>query len=92
MADPRETYKFLVSRFSPQSEPKLNSSTSDDTVIGVRIRPLLEDEIADGQIEGVFPRSGAKNIVDLHERKATIRPVGGMKLNVRKVAPNGFDQ
>ena len=87
MADPRDTYKFLVSRFSPQSEPKLNESTSDDTVIGVRIRPLLEDEIADGQIEGVFARTGARNIIDLHERKATIRPVGGMKLNVSRAEP-----
>lgn len=84
MADPRDSFRFLLSKFRPQTVPKAPASHSDDTIIGVRIRPLLEEEIEDGQIEGVIPRGGTNNVVDLHEMKATIRPVGNFKLNVRR--------
>jgi hypothetical protein len=84
MADLKEKFELLLSKFRPQSERKQDASQSDDTIIGARIRPLLEDEIESGQAAGVLPRRGTENVVDVHEMKATIRPVGDHRLIVRR--------
>jgi hypothetical protein len=81
MEDSVKWFHTLLSRSTP---PPLKPSTShsEDTIIGARIRPLLEDEIEDGQVEGVLPRRREANVVDVHEMRVAVR--GPPKLNVSK--------
>ncbi|KAK4119150.1 P-loop containing nucleoside triphosphate hydrolase protein [Parathielavia appendiculata] len=72
-----ERYKRLVAAFKPSALDKkgINSAAaSPEIVVCTRVRPMLEDEVAEGFPCGVYPR-GATNTVDLHELK---RPVRGL--------------
>ncbi|KAK3321916.1 P-loop containing nucleoside triphosphate hydrolase protein [Apodospora peruviana] len=73
-------YVSLVKAFKP-SDPKKGTtgsnettSVSGDITVCARIRPLLEDEIAQGFPAGVIPR-GNTSTVDVHELR---RPVRGL--------------
>ncbi|SPQ24384.1 530ded2a-4197-4fc5-808a-d498004358e7 [Thermothielavioides terrestris] len=64
-----ERYKRLVSTFKPSSpgaKATNSTSASSEIVVSARIRPMLEDEIAQGFPQGVYQRADS-NMVDLHE-------------------------
>ncbi|AEO68342.1 uncharacterized protein THITE_2049700 [Thermothielavioides terrestris NRRL 8126] len=72
-----ERYKRLVSTFKPSSpgaKATNSTSASSEIVVSARIRPMLEDEIAQGFPQGVYQRADS-NMVDLHELR---RPVRGL--------------
>jgi kinesin family protein 2/24 len=87
-------YHDLVAGFKPQGKAN-NSVSSDatldirDTVIGVRIRPILPDEAAVGHVAGVCPRKAGVPVVDIHEFRPHVR--SKPRLDVRS-SYEGFEQ
>ncbi|KAK4150246.1 P-loop containing nucleoside triphosphate hydrolase protein [Chaetomidium leptoderma] len=75
LLDNAERYKNLVAKFRPvASGPKASDSTTatPEIVVCSRLRPMLEDELAQGFPVGVYLR-GNTNTVDLHELKQPVR-------------------
>ena len=76
LTDHKETFLEQVSAFRP-GPLKVNTNTglsATDTVVGARIRPLLADEIEDGQVPGIYVRSKS-SVLDIHElRERPHRP------------------
>ncbi|QDS72366.1 hypothetical protein FKW77_008245 [Venturia effusa] len=78
-----EIFKKKVAAFrpAPYDAKKKDIVTNPDTIIGVRIRPLLPAEIESDDTYAVFPRPGSEsgqrtwleNVVDLHELKMGAR-------------------
>lgn len=86
LIDNAERYKKLVAAFKPSaSGPKGSNSeaASPDIVVSARVRPMLEDETAQGFPAGVHLRVSDTNIVDLHELQ---QPVRGLP----KIRVSGF--
>lgn len=80
-------FETLVQRFVPEREGDSNVSDrndTSDTVVCVRVRPLLDDEASAGFRAAIFPRrssfSQSSKIVDLHELYNA--PRGGPALKV----------
>ncbi|KAH6623175.1 P-loop containing nucleoside triphosphate hydrolase protein [Chaetomium tenue] len=68
-------YKKLVSEFRPTtSGPKEsdNTETSPEIVVSARVRPMLDDELAQGFPVGVYIRDGTST-ADLHEIQQPVR-------------------
>lgn len=74
-----ENLQRLIIEWSKQQgkiaidERKANIPTSDDIVIGSRIRPLLENEIEDGHYEGARLRPGFTQVIDILQVVSTVR-------------------
>lgn len=66
-------YQTLVKAFRPSPEPRIattkvaTETTSPDLVVGARIRPLLNEDLAAGFPRAVFPRSAQTGVVDMHD-------------------------
>jgi hypothetical protein len=77
------SFQKLVQHFNRKppavDQKKTNMSRSNEVIIATRIRPLLEHEEAEGQVEGVVPRYGT-TAVDLHSMQLGLP--GGPKLRV----------
>jgi kinesin family member 2/24 len=76
LIDNAERYKKLVSAFKPTAQgPKGSNSeaATPEIVVSARVRPMLEDETAQGFPAGVHLRDGNTNIVDLHELQQPVR-------------------
>jgi kinesin family protein 2/24 len=71
----KDIYLQLVKDFKPNvSKPNVNQGFSEtDTVIGARIRPLLPDEIEEGQLTGIYVRPQG-GFIDVHELREKPRP------------------
>lgn len=68
-----ESYLAQIAAFKPKPTKVslVNADFSEtDTVVGARIRPLLPDEVEDGQMRGIFVRrEGAfVDVMELRER------------------------
>ncbi|KAK3902481.1 kinesin-like protein Klp59C [Staphylotrichum tortipilum] len=74
--DNAERYKRLVAAFKPsKSDAKGDGSTtaaSGEIVVSARVRPMLEEELAQGFPSGIHIR-GKTNIIDLHALKQPVR-------------------
>lgn len=74
--DNAERYNKLVAAFKPSTldskEKGATEAVSPDIVVSARVRPMLDDEVAQGFPIGVHIRSGT-NVVDLHELQQPIR-------------------
>jgi hypothetical protein len=79
-----ETFKFLIQEWVKRKQTpdprKANIETNEDVVIGSRIRPLVEREIENGQVEGALTRPASNEIVDLHHLVTGLP--GGPKIRV----------
>ncbi|TIC96993.1 Kinesin-like protein KIN-13B [Colletotrichum higginsianum] len=53
-----------------------NTAPNPDMVVAARLRPVLEDEVAAGLIRGVFPRKSGNGVVDIHQIRKHIKPLG----------------
>jgi kinesin family member 2/24 len=66
-----KTFKFLTSQWAKNKQPldhrKANLPTSEDVTIVARIRPLVENEVEEGVVEGVSARENSEQVVDLHQ-------------------------
>ncbi|OIW26752.1 P-loop containing nucleoside triphosphate hydrolase protein [Coniochaeta ligniaria NRRL 30616] len=64
-------YRTLVKALKPTPSPNTvdaaTETTSPDMVVGARIRPLLGEDVAAGFPCAVFPRTGQKSVVDIHD-------------------------
>jgi kinesin family protein 2/24 len=63
-------YQILVQGFNPpvaRTAKVATETTSPDMVVGARIRPLLDGDIAAGFPCAVFPRSAQTGVVDIHD-------------------------
>lgn len=84
-----ERYKKLVAAFKPSKsatqKKKATDAASPDIVVCARVRPMLEDELAQGFPVGVHIRSGT-NTVDLHELQQPVR--GLPRIRVRDHCSN----
>lgn len=68
-------YEKLVAEFRPTtSGPKESdkTETNPEIVVSARVRPMLDDELAQGFPVGVYIRDGT-SIVDLHEIQQPVR-------------------
>jgi hypothetical protein len=78
------SFKALVQNYNRKPRPfdkkKADMARSEDVIIATRIRPLLEHELAEGQVEGTTRRN--LNTVDLYGM--TLGLPGGPKLRVSK--------
>ena len=76
LIDNVERYKRLVAAFKPSpSDAKGNGSTtaaSGEILVSARVRPMLEEELAQGFPSGIHHR-GKTNIIDLHALKQHVR-------------------
>ncbi|KAK3987339.1 kinesin-like protein Klp59C [Cladorrhinum sp. PSN332] len=71
-----ERYKKLVGVFKPGPSTVKVTDPNPDIIVSARIRPMMEDETAQGFPEGVHARTtGNTNTVDLHELR---RPPRGL--------------
>lgn len=62
-------YRNLVKAANLTPAPRIANvgvETSPDMIVSARIRPLLEEDIAQGFPGAVFPRSGESGVVDIH--------------------------
>ncbi|KAK4032341.1 P-loop containing nucleoside triphosphate hydrolase protein [Parachaetomium inaequale] len=76
LIDNAERYKKLVAAFRPTGPGPKESGTaaaSPEIVVSARVRPMLEDEVAQGFPTGVHIRAGSSNIADLHELQQPVR-------------------
>ena|ERR1700753_1630558 len=84
-----ETFKFLVQEWAKRKQPldprKVDIQTNVDVVIGSRIRPLIEREVEDGQVEGASSRASLVPVIDLHHLVTGLP--GGPKLRVSTLFP-----
>jgi len=84
-----DRYRQLVAAFKPKagaSNTKKvtdNLTASEDIIVSTRIRPMLEDERAQGFPEGIFQRGGGTNTVDVHELRKPVKPLAPVVLTVR---------
>ncbi|KAL3422062.1 diatom spindle kinesin 1 (kinesin motor domain containing protein) [Phlyctema vagabunda] len=65
----RSAFLDMIAGFkAPATKSGTGNETSTDgsTIIGARVRPLLENEIADGEVASVVVRDGTQ-VVDVHE-------------------------
>ncbi|GJC83773.1 kinesin-like protein KLP2 [Colletotrichum liriopes] len=53
-----------------------NSTSNPDMVVAARLRPVMEDEVAAGLIQGVFLRKSGNGAVDIHQVRKHIKPLG----------------
>ena len=64
-------YQALVKRLSPAQDALSargpTETASPDLIVTTRIRPLLDDEAAEGFPSAVFPRSVDTGVVDIHD-------------------------
>jgi hypothetical protein len=76
LLDNAERYKKLVAAFKPTApgpKERGTAAASPDIVVSARVRPMLEDEVAQGFPTGVHIRGGNCNIADLHELQQPVR-------------------
>ncbi|KAK4452242.1 kinesin-like protein Klp59C [Podospora aff. communis PSN243] len=74
LIDNADHYNKLVAAYKPRPVKKASDDSgvgNPDIVVSTRIRPMLDEETAQGFPPGVFPRGS--NIVDLHELRKAIR-------------------
>jgi len=68
--DTSDTFQALVSLWNkkthPTDEKKANIPTNEDVTIASRIRPLLQNELDSGQVEGCLFRDSHSSVVDTH--------------------------
>lgn len=64
-------YQTLVKAVKPKPVSKTayaqTETTSPDIVVGARIRPLLDEDVATGFPCAVFPRQDQSSVVDIHD-------------------------
>jgi hypothetical protein len=83
----KTTYHSLVASFKPAARKASDrasiGATLDirDTVIGVRIRPILPNEDAAGHVPGVCSRVDGAPIVDIHEFRPHVRSKPRLDVN-----------
>jgi hypothetical protein len=79
-------YQSLVRAFKPPRSNKTAGTTNSSSItVATRIRPMLDDEVASGQVAGVLPRKGGNGSVDIHELRKKVR--GPPMLNVSLLSP-----
>src|SRR5690349_11564318 len=66
-------YLKLVGAFKPAHNKAAKDTVNPDMVVAARIRPMLDDESAQGFPECIFPRASAPNTVDVHELRKAVR-------------------
>ena len=70
-----ERYRKLVAEWQP--EPHGNSPAQDqqnpDMVVCTRVRPMSDEETADGYPPGLFGREGRSGLLDVHELKVAVK-------------------
>lgn len=81
-----ERYHKLVSRFQPEPKHKtqaqLDTATSRDVIVSARIRPLSDEETANGFPMGIFERLNDAETLDVHELKRAIKsPFPSLKVS-----------
>ncbi|KAF2428681.1 diatom spindle kinesin 1 [Tothia fuscella] len=73
----RDLYDRLLSEYKPGKTKSQGPSNIDrddvDTIIGVRIRPILPREAEEGHVPGVCSRKDGAPIVDIHEFRQHVR-------------------
>jgi kinesin family protein 2/24 len=62
---------------SARGSSAASEAVQKDTIINIRIRPVLEDDEAPHILSAVLPRKGSPDFVDIHELR---RPVRGPPL------------
>lgn len=72
--DNAERYKRLVAAFKPNMSDGKGATTAAtrEIVVSTRVRPMLEEELAQGFPSGIYIR-GKTNIIDLHALKQPVR-------------------
>lgn len=76
-----DRHQQLIRQFKPKPRPiEGGPVTSPNITVATRIRPLLNEETASGQVPAVFARFGESGVVDLHELRRVVR--GPPPLNV----------
>jgi kinesin family protein 2/24 len=74
-------HQQLVRQFKPKPRPNEGDPvTTPNIAVATRIRPMLEEEMASGQVPAAFARAGESGVVDLHEIRRVVR--GPPPLNV----------
>lgn len=75
-------YQKLLKAIKLDNKPSQKSvtQTNPDVVICARVRPLLEQETAQGIPPGVFVRDGASSIADVHELRQMVRGLPVLKV------------
>jgi hypothetical protein len=72
----KDIYNRLLTEFKPiqrKSKDGSNRPEDADTIIGVRIRPILLHEAELGHVPGVCARKGGSPVVDIHEFREHVR-------------------
>jgi kinesin family protein 2/24 len=75
----KTVYHSLIAGFKPAPRKASNSVNIEanldirDTIIGVRIRPILPHEAAEGHVSGVCSRTNGSTVVDIHEFRPHVR-------------------
>ncbi|KAL2143376.1 hypothetical protein VTI28DRAFT_10490 [Corynascus sepedonium] len=76
LIDNAERYNKLVAAFKPSTlnskQKGVTDAVSPDIVVSARVRPMLDEEVAQGFPIGVHIRSGT-HVVDLHELQQPVR-------------------
>src|SRR4051812_35830093 len=87
LLDNAARYTKLVGAFKPKAaNSKLEpAAPNPDMVVSARIRPLLEDEAAQGFPECLFPRPAAPHTVDVHELRQPVRGLPTLNSNTYTV-------
>lgn len=73
-------HQQLIKQFKPKTAKDEDTASSSSIEVATRIRPILADEAAWGQVPAAFPRPGESGVVDLHELRRVVR--GPPPLNV----------
>jgi hypothetical protein len=75
----KTVYHSLVANFKPVQRKAEDHAGNDmtlsvrNTIIGVRIRPILPHEAADGHVQGVYSRIDGVPVIDIHEFRPHVR-------------------
>ncbi|KAJ5123044.1 hypothetical protein N7448_009141 [Penicillium atrosanguineum] len=69
-----DRHQHLIRQFKPKPRPNEGDPvTSPKITVATRIRPLLDEETASGQVPAAFARVGESGVVDLHELRRVVR-------------------
>ena len=92
-------HQLLVARFKPSyvAQTVNNGGTNSNIVVATRIRPMLEEEVASGQVVAAFPRDDSNGVVDIHQLRRVVRGPPPLSVSVallknEKAHPNSHLQ